>query len=268
MRPRSIRSSGDGEPQLHQRQQRVTAGQVLGVLAVLGREAERLVDRRGATVGERRWDHLPAPPRCEPRPLAPPARCCGSRCSGRCCPPGRPAPPPPSATGSPSAATRSPSRSRGCRTRTAGRGSRGTPSARRASRRLSEASPSSVVTSRPSACAASTVQDLTDSPSSSTVQAPQEVVSQPMLVAVRSATSRRKCTSSVRSSTSAVISLPLTVSETFTWRSPSSLPGLRSTPAPASSACRCAGRRGGRRRRSRRCAPPGWRRWCRPRRCP
>jgi len=34
---------------------------------------------------------------------------------------------------------------------------------------------------RPSACAASTVQDLTDSPSSSTVQAPQEVVSQPML---------------------------------------------------------------------------------------
>ena len=78
-----------------------------------------------------------------------------------------------------------------------------------------------VVTARPSAWAASTVHDFTDSPSSSTVQAPQDVVSQPMLVPVRSAVSRRKCTSSVRSSTSAVMSLPLTVSSTFTERSPS-----------------------------------------------
>ncbi len=78
------------------------------------------------------------------------------------------------------------------------------------------ARPSTVVISCPLAWAASTVHDFTDSPSSSTVQAPQEVVSQPMLVAVRSATSRRKCTSSMRSSTSAVISLPLTVRSTFT----------------------------------------------------
>src|SRR6202034_199642 len=64
--------------------------------------------------------------------------------------------------------------------------------------------------------AASTVQDLTDLPSSSTVHAPQDVVSQPTFVAVRFATSRRKCTSSVRSSTSAEISVPLTVRSTFT----------------------------------------------------
>ena len=55
----------------------------------------------------------------------------------------------------------------------------------------SPARPSTVSTVRPSACAASTVQDFTDSPSSSTVQAPQEVVSQPTLVARRPATSRR-----------------------------------------------------------------------------
>ncbi len=45
-------------------------------------------------------------------------------------------------------------------------------------------SPSTVVTSRPSACTASTVHDLTGTPSSSTVQAPQWVVSQPMWVPV------------------------------------------------------------------------------------
>ena len=59
------------------------------------------------------------------------------------------------------------------------------------------ASPSMVVTARPSAWAASTVHDFTDSPSSSTVQAPHDDVSQPTLVPVRPATSRRKCTSSV-----------------------------------------------------------------------
>src|SRR6202042_614450 len=78
------------------------------------------------------------------------------------------------------------------------------------------ASPSTVVTSHPSAWAASTVQDLTDLPSSRTVQAPQDVVSQPTLVAVRFATSRTKCTSSVRSSTSAATWLPLTLIVTFT----------------------------------------------------
>ena len=41
------------------------------------------------------------------------------------------------------------------------------------------ASPSIVVTSAPSAWTASSVHDLTDSPSSSTVQAPHEDVSQP-----------------------------------------------------------------------------------------
>ncbi len=45
-------------------------------------------------------------------------------------------------------------------------------------------SPSTVITSRPSACTASTVQDFTGTPSSSTVQAPQCVVSQPMWVPV------------------------------------------------------------------------------------
>ena len=78
------------------------------------------------------------------------------------------------------------------------------------------ASPSAVTTSCPSAWAASTVHDFTDSPSSSTVQAPQDVVSQPTLVAVSPATSRTKCTSSMRSSTSAATSAPFTVIVTFT----------------------------------------------------
>jgi hypothetical protein len=41
---------------------------------------------------------------------------------------------------------------------------------------VSPARPSSVVTSRPSTLAASTVHDFTDSPSTSTVHAPHEVV--------------------------------------------------------------------------------------------
>ena len=53
------------------------------------------------------------------------------------------------------------------------------------------ASPSAVVTCWPAACAASTVHDFTDSPFSSTVQAPHEVVSQPTLAARRPHTSRR-----------------------------------------------------------------------------
>ena len=55
----------------------------------------------------------------------------------------------------------------------------------------SRARPSAVITSCPAACAVSTVQDLTDWPLSSTVQAPHEVVSQPTLAARRPSTSRR-----------------------------------------------------------------------------
>ena len=68
-----------------------------------------------------------------------------------------------------------------------------------------------VVTARPSACAASMVHDFTDSSSSSTVHAPHDVESQPMLVPVRPTTSRRYCTSSVRASTSCSVTTPLTV---------------------------------------------------------
>ncbi len=49
-----------GEPQLHQRQQRLAAGQVLGVLAVLGRQGKGLVHGRGPGVGKRRGYHLDA----------------------------------------------------------------------------------------------------------------------------------------------------------------------------------------------------------------
>ena len=71
-----------------------------------------------------------------------------------------------------------------------------------------------VVSSRPSACAASSVHDLTDSPSSSTVQAPQLDVSHPTFVPVSPRVSRRKYTRSVRGSTSAARIAPLTVTET------------------------------------------------------
>lgn len=46
------------------------------------------------------------------------------------------------------------------------------------------------------------------------------------------------------------------------------LPGWRARPAPAPTACRCGGLRGGRPRRRPRSAPPGRSRWCRPRRFP
>ena len=54
------------------------------------------------------------------------------------------------------------------------------------------------------------VHDFTGTPSTSTVQAPQLVVSQPMWVPVRPSVSRRKWTSSSRVSTSAERSSPLT----------------------------------------------------------
>ena len=55
-----------------------------------------------------------------------------------------------------------------------------------------------MVTAAPSACAASIVHDFTDSPSTSTVHAPQLDVSHPTLVPVSPHASRRYCTSSVR----------------------------------------------------------------------
>src|SRR5262245_45630944 len=71
--------------------------------------------------------------------------------------------------------------------------------------------PSTVVTSRPSACTARTEHDLTGVPSSSTVQAPQPDVSQPTWVPVRPSVERRKWTSRSRGSTSAERSSPFTV---------------------------------------------------------
>ena len=69
--------------------------------------------------------------------------------------------------------------------------------------------PSTVVTSCPSAIAASTVHDFTGSPSSRTTHAPQFDVSQPQWVPVLPAVSRMKWTSSWRGSTSAATCSPL-----------------------------------------------------------
>src|SRR2546421_1459020 len=77
-----------------------------------------------------------------------------------------------------------------------------------------EASASIVVTSRPSACTASSVQDLTDSPSISTVHAPQLEVSHPTLVPMSPSRSRRKYTRRVRGSTSSSWVTSLTVIDT------------------------------------------------------
>src|SRR5438105_4225374 len=54
------------------------------------------------------------------------------------------------------------------------------------------------------------VQDFTGTPSASTVQAPQWVVSHPICVPVSRRVSRRKCTRRGRGSTSAVCLAPLT----------------------------------------------------------
>ena len=58
------------------------------------------------------------------------------------------------------------------------------------------------------------VHDLALRPSTSTVQAPHWLVSQPTCVPVRLSCSRRKCTRSRRGSTCALRTLPLTVIET------------------------------------------------------
>src|SRR3954471_8144949 len=73
------------------------------------------------------------------------------------------------------------------------------------------ARPSTVRTSCPAVIAASWVQDFTGSPSTSTTQVPQLLVSHPQWVPVRPSVSRRKCTSSSRGSTSRATSVPLTV---------------------------------------------------------
>ena len=73
------------------------------------------------------------------------------------------------------------------------------------------ASPSTVPISVPSACTARTVHDLVGLPSSSTVQAPQWVVSQPMWVPVSRNWSRIRWTRSVRDSTEAACASPFTV---------------------------------------------------------
>src|ERR1051325_11057764 len=68
-----------------------------------------------------------------------------------------------------------------------------------------------VRTLAPSACTASSVQDLIASPLTCTTQAPHWLVSQPTWVPVRPSCSRSSCTSSVRPSTVAEAGLPLTV---------------------------------------------------------
>src|SRR5213592_1386834 len=78
------------------------------------------------------------------------------------------------------------------------------------------AMPSIVTRSAPSACIASMLHDFTARPFMWMVHAPHWAVSQPTWVPVRRKLSRMKLTSRVRSSTSALAGLPLTVNETFT----------------------------------------------------
>src|SRR6266545_7369416 len=79
-----------------------------------------------------------------------------------------------------------------------------------------DSSPSTVLTSCPSAWTAKSVHDFTGTPSSSTVHAPQLDVSQPMWVPVRPSVPRRKCASSSLVSISAERAVPFT--ETVTRR--------------------------------------------------
>jgi hypothetical protein len=48
---------GGGQPQFHQRQQRMASGQELRVLAVFGHQVNRLFRRPGPHIGKRRGDH-------------------------------------------------------------------------------------------------------------------------------------------------------------------------------------------------------------------
>src|SRR3954453_6356359 len=81
-------------------------------------------------------------------------------------------------------------------------------------------SPSTVRISWPDAIAASTVHDFTGSPSICPTQGPQVLVSQPQWVPVMFRSSRRKCTSSIRGSTSPLICSPFTVMFTCTSSPP------------------------------------------------
>ncbi len=129
---------GHGQPQLHHRQQRVAAGQQLGLVAVLGQQVQRVAGRRWPARTRTAPGSLSPPPpenpACPRRP-ARPGRCCDSRCSGRSCLPAPPAPRSRSDAGSRPAARWPPSPCPGCRTRTAGRAPGGTPPAPGAARR-------------------------------------------------------------------------------------------------------------------------------------
>lgn len=76
----------------------------------------------------------------------------------------------------------------------------------------SAASPSIVVTSAPSACAASSEQELTAAPSSSTVHAPQMPLLQYAFVPVSPRSSRTRSSSVREGGTSRRSRLPLTLS--------------------------------------------------------
>ena len=78
------------------------------------------------------------------------------------------------------------------------------------SRTVPRISPSTVVTRRPSAMTASSVQAFTGISSSHRMQAPQLDVSQPQCDPVRPRSSRMKWMSSSRGSTSRTCSVPLT----------------------------------------------------------
>ena len=113
---------------------------------------------------------------------------------------------------------------------------------------------STVRTSRPPAIAASTVQVFTGSPSIQATQVPQLLVSQPQWVPVSPSSSRRKCTSSIRPSTSRVTLSPLTVMVTcISSRLPGWFPGRRRG-RPRSVVRRSAASAGSARRRGAACS--------------
>src|SRR3990172_5361556 len=76
--------------------------------------------------------------------------------------------------------------------------------------------PSSVVTSRPSTVAASTMQELTGSPSSQTVHAPQLPCSHPNFGLVTSRCSRRSCSRLVWTGASTDTRFPLSLKAMMT----------------------------------------------------
>src|SRR5215472_16006459 len=175
-----------GEPQLHHRKQRVPARQQLGVLAEGGEQVDRVPRGLGGVVVKRGGDHAWFPGAVA---VAPAATCSlaaastartmlwypvhrhrlPSRLSRTCC-----------SVGSGFCAIRLTAAS----TMPGVQNPHCSPCSARKARWTGCSSPggarpSVVTTSCPAACTVSTVHDLTDSPSSSTVHAPLEVVSQP-----------------------------------------------------------------------------------------